>query len=99
LFMEQKGARPDHIGKSYPGGYRIEDEIIEPHGERKLIYLQRIRFRDDSRLEYRFTYYVIASKGRVRGRWVFGRNSLFLPPAKLAILLSEAKKRNWEGFE
>ena len=35
-------AWPDHIGKSYPGGYTIEDEIIEQHGDGKLVYLQKI---------------------------------------------------------
>ena len=89
---------PKHIGNSYPGGYKVEDEIIEPHGDRKLVYLQKIRFKDDSRLEYRFTYYVIARKGKVSGQWVFGRNSLFVPPAQLSNLLGQAKAQGWDGF-
>jgi hypothetical protein len=89
---------PDHVGTSYPGGYKIEDEIIEPQGKGKLIYLQKTRFRDDGRVEYRFTYYVIARKGRVRGHWVFGRNSLFLPETELARLLARAREKEWKGF-
>ena len=92
------GGWPDHIGKSYPGGYKIEDEIIRPQGDGKLIHLQKIRFDDDSRLEYRFTYYISARKGKTPGHWVFGRYSLFLPPDDLSWLLAEASRREWSGF-
>lgn len=89
---------PDNIGKSYPGGYKVEDEIVEPQGDTKLVYVQKIRFKDDGRLEYRFTYYVIARKGKVLGRWVFGKNSLFVPTEQLSKLLDKARMKNWEGF-
>lgn len=91
------GGWPDNIGKSYPGGYKVEDEIVEPQDERKLVYVQKIRF-DDSRLEYRFAYYVVARKGKVLGKWVFGKNCLFVPTAPLAKLLDKARAKKWEGF-
>ena len=100
-------AWPDHKGK--PGTFididgnhvttTILDEIIEPQGSEKLVYLQLIRFPDDH-LEYRFTYYVRARKGPHKGvAWVFGRNSLVVPPAELKVILEKARtEKHWEGF-
>jgi hypothetical protein len=44
---------PNHIGKSYPGagGYKVEEEIIEQQDVRKLVFLQKIRFKKDNRIE------------------------------------------------
>ncbi len=86
---------PAHINKSYPGGYTIKDEIVEPHGAKKLIYLQKVEFKDNGRTEYRFTYYVI---GKGTDHWVFARNSVFVPTEILPILLEKAKEKNWPGF-
>jgi hypothetical protein len=92
-------AWPNHIGKSYPGGYTVEDEIHVPQGETKRIYLQKTRFSQDNRIEYRFTYYVLARKGLRQGEPVFSRNSVFVPVEQLAELLKQARKRSWPGFQ
>lgn len=80
--------------------YIIDDEIVRrQQGSRnaKLIYLQRMRFTEDGRTEYRFTYYMLGRKPTARGRWVFGQYSLFIPPYDLAALLREARRRGWKG--
>jgi hypothetical protein len=79
----------------------IEDEIIRPQGKpphTKLIYLQKLRFESDRRLEYRFTYYMIGYKGKTKGRWVFGQYSLMIPVTDLKWLLKKAREQNWQGF-
>jgi hypothetical protein len=79
----------------------IEDEIMMPQGKpphTKLIYLQKLRFAVDDRIEYRFTYYMEGFKGRMRGKWVFGQYSLIIPAEDLAKLLKEARAKKWEGF-
>jgi hypothetical protein len=89
---------PDNIGKTNRrGGYKVEDEIVEPQGDTKLVYVQKMRFKDGS-LEYRFTYYVVAKKGTVLGRWVFANRSVFVPTEQLAKLLDKARVKKWEGF-
>ncbi|MEW6265849.1 MAG: hypothetical protein AB1641_22480 [Thermodesulfobacteriota bacterium] len=79
---------------------RIEDEIVRPQRNAKfpkLIYFQKLRFEEDDRLEYRFTYYMLGQKPGARGRWVFGQYSLMIPAADLRELLIEARLRGWEG--
>ncbi len=81
--------------------YTIDDEIVRRQQDSrnpKLIYLQRLRFADEGKTEYRFTYYMLGRMPKVRGRWVFGQYSLFIPPHDLAALLREARSRGWEGI-
>ncbi len=100
---------PKNVGKlrkmtKIGGGHRlitIEDEIVCPQGKRpyrKLIYLQKLRHEADNRIDYRFTYYMSGTKGRMIDRWVFGQYSLMIPAKELKTLLEEARKRGWEGF-
>jgi len=79
---------------------RIEDEIVRPQANAhhpKLIYLQKVRFEEDDRVEYRLTYYMLGQKPGAHGKWVFGQYSLLVPPPDLAALLAEARRRGWEG--
>ena len=100
---------PNHVGerlvfKAIDGrkAHRtIEDEIIRPQKtsrHRKLIYLQKMRYEEAGRVEYRFTYFMRGFKKGARGRWVFGQFSLLIPPADLKWLLREARRRRWPGF-
>jgi hypothetical protein len=78
----------------------VEDEIHREQASSrngKLIYFQKLRFEEDGRLEYRFTYYMLGLKSGARGRWVFGQYSLLIPAEDLAWFLSEARKRGWPG--
>jgi hypothetical protein len=80
--------------------YNIKDEIIqqqESASNPKLIYFQRICFAEDSRTEYRFTYYMLGHKHGARGRWVFGQYSLLIPPQDLSVLLRKARQKRWKG--
>ncbi len=98
--------RPNNIGKrgSIIGingdkrFFKIEDEIVRRErtstGENpKLIYFQRLRFDGQRRRFYRFTYYMLGVKPRVRGRWVFGQYSLVIPTRQLRAFLDAAKAR------
>jgi len=109
MMTQVQLAYPDNIGKrrrfiAIDGRHvfmTIKDEIVHPQGKpphTKLIYLQKLCFEEDSRTEYRFTYYMQGHKGKTRGRWVFGQYSLVLPAKELSRLLKEAKKRGWKGF-
>lgn len=80
----------------------IEDEIVckqrvKERNTRKRICLQKIRFEDNQRVEYRFCYYMLGLKPGAKGRWVFGQYALMIPAKNLAYLLAEARKKKWEG--
>ena len=66
------------------------------NGTRKVIYFQRIVFKDTGQEEYRFTYYMLGLKPGARGRWVFGQYSLLIPGPLLAELLCEARRLGWK---
>lgn len=96
---------PNNIGKkrmipSIDGRIRhfiIEDEIIHPqsNSNRKIIVLQKMRFVEEDRIEFRFGYYMIGLKPKARGRWVWGQFCLLIPQEDLLVILDEAKRRKW----
>jgi hypothetical protein len=96
---------PDNVGKTRTitaidgriRTFRIEDEIIRPqsNNDRKIIDLQKVRFIEEDRIEFRFAYYMIGRKGKTTGKWVWGQFCLFIPQEDLVWLLQEARTREW----
>lgn len=96
---------PENIGKrrtaKTPSGKRfyfaIKDEIHIPQSDKsdKLIYLQRLEFESDSRVELRLGYYVIGKKPAMRGRWVWGQFATMIPADDFSSLIQEAKGKGW----
>ena len=96
---------PNNIGKkrripAIDGRIRhflIEDEIIHPqsNSDRKIIVLQKMRFIEEDRIEFRFGYYMIGLKSKARGRWVWGQFCLLIPQEDLLVILDEARRRKW----
>ena len=74
----------------------LEQEIPVP-GAAKLIYFQKLDWEDGAPPEYRLTYYIIGTKGKMSGRWVFGRFSLMIPIDLFGRLMAEARRKGWEG--
>jgi hypothetical protein len=60
--------------------------------------MQKLRHKIGNQIEYRFTYYMWSTKGRMPDHWVFGQYSLMIPGKDLEWLLKEARKRGWKGF-
>ena len=73
----------------------VREQVGVEDGTRKVIYFQKIVFKDTGLEEYRFTYYMLGLKPGARGRWVFGQYSLLIPGPLLAELLQEARQRGW----
>ncbi|TVM04296.1 MAG: hypothetical protein CV087_01265 [Candidatus Brocadia sp. WS118] len=73
--------------------FRIEDEIIHPqsNSNRKIIVLQKMRFIEEDRIEFRFGYYMIGMKPKAKGRWVWGQFCLLIPQEDLMAILEEEK--------
>ena len=67
---------PHNVGKRRPirsitGAtvvFLVEDEIVIPFGSAKLIYFQKIKWEEDQRIEYRFTYYMMGYRPGRRGQ-------------------------------
>ncbi|OHB54136.1 MAG: hypothetical protein A2173_01095 [Planctomycetes bacterium RBG_13_44_8b] len=77
--------------------FRIEDEIIrkQSNSKRKIIILQKMRFVEEDRIEFRFGYYMLGIKPRARGKWVWGQFCLLIPKYDLIALMREAQRRKW----
>jgi len=77
--------------------FRIEGEIIrkQSNSKRKIIVLQKMRFVEEDRIEFRFGYYMIGIKQRSRGKWVWGQFCLLIPRADLIALMQEAQRKKW----
>lgn len=75
----------------------IEDEIrhIASNDPRKVIYLQKLVFPEESRWELRLCYYMIGVKGRTEGKWVFGQYATLLPSKDFGVLFNKAKRKGW----
>jgi hypothetical protein len=75
----------------------IEDEIWthQTDSPDKIIILQKCRYADSTAVEYRLGYYIIGKKGRMLGKWRWGRFATFVPVADFQSLVNEAKRRGW----
>jgi hypothetical protein len=97
--IDKRRSHPDIHGRTRY--MTVDDEIVRPQGgggHGKLIYIQKVRFEEDQRIEYRFCCYMIGVKRGARGRWVFAQFAPLIPPEDLEWLLKEARARNWPGF-
>lgn len=96
---------PSNIGRQSiartPSGNRfyfeIEDEIHIPQSGKpdKLIYLQRLKFESDGRVELRLGYYVIGKKPAMRGRWVWGQFATMIPLSDFRKIIQRAERKGW----
>lgn len=96
---------PDRIGKkgesTTPDGivlkFIIEDEIRHkqsnyPH---KVLYLQKLRFTRDNSIEYRFGYYIIGKKPKMKGKWVWGQFAPTMPKEDFVEIIKQATQKGW----
>lgn len=104
-FPNSIGKRRSHVAIDGRTVHKtVEDEIVvlqrAAARNPKLICFQKIRFEENNKLQYRFTYYMLGFKeGPRKGRWVFGQYSLFIPAPDLKRLLKLARKRGWPGID
>jgi hypothetical protein len=77
--------------------FTIEDELYiqQSNLPTKLIYLQKIRFESDARVEFRLGYYIIGKRPAMRGRWVWGQFATMIPKVDFLRITRMAKRRGW----
>jgi hypothetical protein len=91
----KRGSLLDRSGKRRC--FTVTNEIrrvVPPHVLDFAIYLQRIEF-DDGPIQARLGYYIIAKKGSVRGKWVWGQYAPLLSMRDLKAVMKQAKKKGW----
>ena len=77
--------------------FRVIDEVYIKHSGKsnKLLYLQRLKFDEDGRIEFRLCYYVIGKKPGMRGRWVWGQYAPMLLVPDFRKIVRMAKRKGW----
>lgn len=88
------------VGRKPEGGlfrFTIVDEfhIKQTKLPTKLIYLQKIKFDSDGRIEFRLGYYVIGKRPAMRGRWVWGQFATMIPLGDFRRVVRKARNRGW----
>jgi hypothetical protein len=96
---------PDNIGKTRKlhdiNGkvyhIKILDEIrfLQSNLQQKAIYLQKIGFVEDDRIEFRLGYYIIGKKPRSAGKWVWGQFATMLPVEDFINIVQQARDKGW----
>lgn len=61
----------------------------------KLIYLQKMKFDSDGRVELRLGYYIIGKRPAMRGRWVWGQFATMIPFEDFKRIVAKAKRKGW----
>jgi hypothetical protein len=77
--------------------FTIDDEMYfkQLNLPGKLLYLQRLKFEKDGRLEPRLGYYIIGKKPAMRGRWVQGEFATMMPVVDFRRIMNLAKQKRW----
>jgi hypothetical protein len=92
-----KGRMTDISGQRLT--FMILDEIVRPQSTNpdKVIYLQKIKFEQTQKIEYRIAYYIIGKKPKMAGKWVFGQYATLMTAEDFEYLITETKKKGWIG--
>jgi hypothetical protein len=77
--------------------FTVLDEItrIQSDYPVKAIYLQRLQWEDDGRIELRLAYYIIGKKPKMAGKWVWGQFATMIPVEDFRAIIHEATDRGW----
>jgi hypothetical protein len=101
---------PSRIGKvtrrkkidGSPLVYRVEDDdcFVAPSNHEKAFLLQRLRLDDGDGLdnghnEFRVSYYMIAHKPRMKGRWAFGQSAPMMIAEEMKLIVDRLRKKGW----
>jgi hypothetical protein len=72
-----------------------EVSFLQSTYAKKAIYLQRIQFAEDGRIELRLGYYIIGKRPKVLGKWVWGQFATMLPPEDFCKVYELARQKGW----
>lgn len=71
-----------------------EDIFLAPSNDRKAFCLHKLRF-DDGQEIFRIAYYMIAERGRVKGKWAFGQYAPMMTKEDMTVIHKKMKDMGW----
>ena len=95
---------PSTIGKTarlnFPDGskmaWQVVDEIRRHEDSTKILLLQKLQAVSDPTNEmFRFGYYILGEKPKMKDRWVWGQFAPFICVSDFEAMIHEARKRKW----
>jgi hypothetical protein len=76
--------------------WKVVDEIRQMESDEKILVLQRLARKDSPGIEMlRFGYYILGTKPKMKGKWIWGQFAPFVSKSDFAAIVKEAKKRKW----
>jgi hypothetical protein len=77
--------------------FTVLDEVVQIQSTNpdKAIYLQRLQFQDDGRIELRLAYYIIGKERRMAGKWVWGQFATMMPEEDSRVIVRKATEKGW----
>ena len=95
---------PTTVGKTadlaFPDGSTIQwevvDEIRKHDDAEKVLLLQRLRAKaTQNQYMFRFCYYIIGKKPKMKDRWTWGQFAPFISAEDFSAIIAEAQKKKW----
>jgi len=77
--------------------FTVLDEVTQVQSTYpdKVIYLQRIQFENDGRIELRLAYYIIGKQSKMAGKWVWGQFATMMPAKDFHSIIHKVMKEGW----
>lgn len=72
----------------------VEEVFAAPSNPDKAFCLQKLKFADGE-VGYRFSYYMIAHKPRMKGKWAFGQFAPMMTAEELKVVFEKIKAKGW----
>jgi len=74
----------------------VIDEIRRNESEDKILVLQRLQRKNSQNEEmFRFAYYIIGKKPKMKDKWTWGQYAPFISADDFSAMIKEAKTRKW----
>jgi len=87
------------VNSSFPDGstmqWEVIDEIRKNEDAEKIFVLQRLRVNGGSQEMFRFGYYIIGKKPKMKDKWTWGQFAPFVSAEDFSAIIKEAQNRNW----
>lgn len=92
--LGKKSFRKTIDGK--PMVYEVVDEeiFLAPSNNRKAFCLHKLKL-DDGQEIFRIAYYMIAERGRMKGKWAFGQFAPMMTKDEMEMMINRIKEKDW----
>lgn len=76
--------------------WRVVGEIRRHEDSDKILLFQRLQAVADPAKElFRFGYYIIGKRPKMKGKWVWGQFAPFITRRDFEVIVAEAREKGW----